>query len=140
MSYAAWSTAGLQLSLNISSTLTNIAGVESLTITPGSKPQIDTTPINSNVATSVVGISPPATASASLFWDPGDTGHARLLASHGTTPAPLEKWQINCTDAGSAVITFNGYIQQFGPLQFEKNGASKASITIAIDGAITVTP
>lgn len=140
MAHAAWSTAGMNLAVNTGTTLVNVGGVDSLSITAGQRQQIDTTALADTASRSVSGSPAPGQLTFSMFWDPGDTSHAYLLTSYNSAAVPKEKWQINCVDAGNATITFNGYMQEFGPLTFEKNGAAKASMTVAIDGTITITP
>lgn len=140
MAYAAWSTAGTQLAVTISSVSTSIPGVEGIpTVSPGQKPQIDTTPISATASSSVVGVPAPGTVNFNIMWDPGDTVHQYLLASFNAAGGTNETWTITCNDAGDATVGFTGYIQSFD-INLDKNAVAKASIAIALSSGLTVTP
>lgn len=139
MAYAAWSTAGMTLAVTISAVVTTIPGVENISVSPGQKPQIDTTPISATASSSVVGVPSPGVLTFNLMWDPGDTVHQYLLANYNTAGGVDDTWTITCQDAGDATISFTGRIQDF-PMTFDKNATGKASVSVALSSAVTVTP
>jgi hypothetical protein len=139
MAYAAWSTAGMTLSVTISSVVTAIPGVENIAVSPGQKPQIDTTAISDTSSSSVVGVQAPGTLTFNVMWDPGNNVHQYLLMSYNIAGSVNDAWTVTCQDTGDAVLTFNGYVQDFS-LTFDKNGTAKAAISVSLSSAVSVAP
>jgi hypothetical protein len=140
MSYAAWSTAGMTLSVTISSVVTAIPGVEGIpTVSPGQKTQIDTTPISATASTSVVGLPSPGTMNFTLMYDPDDTTHQYLLASFNSAGNAAEVWTITCTNVGDSTLVFSGYISQMD-FNFAKNAVASCNVSVALSTGITLTP
>ena len=137
MAYAAWSTAGMELAVTISGSPTKIPGVESISVSPGQKPQIDTTAISDTTSSSVVGVPAPGTLTFSIMYDPTDPVHGYLLQSFNTAGSVNDAWKITMQDNADSWMTFNGYIQSFD-WSFEKNGTAKASISVSLASAVLV--
>lgn len=137
MAYAAWSTAGMTLGVTISSVITTIPGVENISVSPGQKPQIDTTAISDTASSSVVGVQAPGTLTFNVMWDPGNAVHQYLLMVYNIAGSVNDTWTVTCQDAGDAVMTFTGYVQDFA-LTFDKNGTAKAAISVSLSGAISI--
>ena len=137
MAYAAWSTAGMKLYVTISGSASEVKGVESISVSPGQKPQIDTTAIGDTTSSSVVGVPAPGTLNFSIMYDPTDAVHGYLLAAFNTAGSVNDTWKVTMKDQTDAWLTFTGYIQSFD-WSFEKNAAGKASISVSLSSGVSV--
>ena len=113
MPYTPFASQGTQLDVKITSTFTPIPGVEGLSGPTGTKPQIEVTALSDTAAKFIAGLPDYGDVSFSLFWDPAEATHQKLMTSYQTSNS-VDDFQITCSDAGAAVIVFSGTDEKSG--------------------------
>ena len=138
MPYTPFASQGTQLDVKITSTFTPIPGVEGLSGPTGTKPQIEVTALSDTAAKFIAGLPDYGDVSFSLFWDPAEATHQKLMTSYQTSNS-VDDFQITCSDAGAAVIVFSGQVTGW-KWNLSKVAAGMVEVTIKVSGNVTVTP
>ena len=118
---------------------TEVPGIKEAGLIGGGREMIDTTN-HGSIATKEQ-IPEPLRAvrgiEVTLFFDPADTEHARILAAY--TAGTLEYQTFVLPDAGAAEFTMSGYITEFTVPTLGTTGALEAKYTFMAAGADTFT-
>jgi hypothetical protein len=138
MSYAAWNTQGTQLKISITSTQTLIPGVDTFDISGGQKKTVEVTALDDTASKFVAGLADFGTLNCTMFWDPANTVHQRILTQYNT-PNSSDSFEVVCADAGAATIDFSAVINGF-EFPFGKDAGAQVKWTAKLSGPITVTP
>ena len=131
-----WSTNASTLNL-----LTTVAGsivgqVVAINGPSGSAGKIDVTNLGSTAKEFIMGLRDEGDISLDIIYDAADVGHVTLFADRGTRTA--RAWGFKLGDASSNFVKGIGYCTGFG-FTGAVDDAIKATVTIAITGAVAVT-
>lgn len=138
MPYSAFSTQGTNLAVKIAAAFTTIPGVEGLSGPTGTKQQIEVTALNDTAAKFVAGLPDYGDVTFTLYWDPADTTHQKLLTSYQTANS-TDDFKITCSDAGAAEVAFTGQVTGW-KWNLNKGAAASVEVTVKVSGNVTVTP
>lgn len=143
MSYAATATAGTAVTYKHltpapAGSATTISGVEDISVSAGSKTEIDVTPLSATAAVFIGGQPDYGELTITYFHDPADTGQALLLADAGTANTTGEL-TVTMSDGGAAVLVYTGYLHGWAP-SWPKGGANMCSVKMKLSGAPSMTP
>jgi hypothetical protein len=138
MPYSAFAAQGSQLAVKIAAAFVPIPGAEGISGPTGTKQQIEVTALNDTAAKFVAGLPDYGDVSFTLFWDPADTTHQKLLTSY-QTPNSVDEFKLTCSDAGAAEVAFTGQVTGW-KFSFNKGAAGTVEVTVKVSGNVTVTP
>lgn len=140
MSYAATPTAGTVVSYTGVSpvvAIAEISGVYDVSVSPGSKVELDTTALKDTAAKFIGGQPDYGELTISYYHDPADTGQATVLSHAGQTSNGTIT--ITMTDGGAASLAYAGYLHGWAPA-YPNKGINSCSVKFKISGAPTLTP
>jgi len=142
MSYQASAVAGSQIAISDGAsplTFTKINGVRTLTGPTGTKPTIDTTPIDATAATNVAGVPDYGQVTMEIYWDPSDAQHQALKDAFDTI-GQSDAFEITPKDAdnyATRYIHFSGETVGW-EWDFSQGQAQVVRVTIRLSGAASV--
>jgi len=138
MPYDPFVTDGTKLQVKISSTFSDIEGVEDLDGPGITKSQIEYTALSDTAKKFKGGKPDNGEVTFNLAWDPADTVHTHLLTS-AQTAGSTDEFKIVCSDPGATEIAFSGNVSGWKHT-FNKENVARIAVTIKLSGPFTVTP
>jgi len=133
--------AGSQIKVSISSTMTIINGCEGIPAFGGVKGNYETTPIDATAKTFADDVPDPGEITLTGTWDSLDPGQAHLLASSQAI-GTVDAFEVDFTKkpgaSTAAKATFNAYVLGF-QVATAKNKAQMFTAKIKLTGPVTVT-
>lgn len=129
---------GSLLKVTISSTPTTVGQQFRFTGPKQTRPKIDFTILSSSVRTYIAGLKNSDEVEFEAYSDPSDASHAYLVTSYGS--AVTEAWTVAYADAGTATLTFSGFLTslEYGEVALDNLVVLRG--TICLTTAVTVTP
>ena len=129
---------GALLKVSISASMTAIAQQAKFGAITKKRARIDVTGLASALEILKPGIKRFDAVAFEAWYDPADTSHQYLQTSYAG--ALTEAWQIDEVDAGNAVITFSGWLEQLAYGEHVVDGYVTVSGLIVLTTDITVVP
>lgn len=118
-----------------STALSAVAQLVSFTPPQISNPPVDVTVLESTWRTFIGTMPDGGTASFEILWDQANTDHGRLATLvTGSTP---EEWKI-VGPTTTKTVFFRGLVSDFSPTQIVVDNVWRASVSIKVDGAVTI--
>ena len=131
---------GIKIKAGATATPTNeVDGIKEAGLIGGGREMIDTTNHGSVAVKEQIPepLRAPRGIEVSVFFDPADTQHARILAAYAA--GTLEYQTFVLSDTGAAEFVMSGYITEFTVPTLGTTGALEAKYTFTAAGAETFT-
>lgn len=139
MPYAASTTAGTQLKLDISSTYTNVPGVQSIQGSGAQKTKVEYTALSDTGKKFLGGIPEYGQLAIVLAWDPADTVHQAILTAAQAANS-TSNIKVICSDTGAAEVAYTGGYFDAPQFGWDKDALNILTVNYVCAGAPVVTP